>query len=126
MLARTDLVYDWIQSQIKAHTDVAQCDPEKEPDDTFANASVLSAKGTCGKLASATDQDFYTVTYGPGSVSVDLTTTGDATFGVGAATGSTCTPTLLGLKSISLTAPAAQKVCLRVTGKAQSYSIIRR
>lgn len=126
VLARTDLVYDWIQSQIKAHADAPQCETEKEPDDTFTNASVLSAKGTCGKLASASDQDFYTVTYGPGSVTVDLATTGDAVFGVGDATGSTCTPTLLGLKSISLTAPAAQKACFRVTGKAQSYTIIRR
>ena len=126
VLARTDLVYDWIMGQVKAHTDVAVCDKEKEPDDTFLGASVVSTKGTCGTIAAATDQDFYTASYGPGTVTVDLTATGDAVFGMGTATGNACTPTILGLKSVSLTSPTTQKVCFRVTGKAQSYTITRR
>lgn len=137
VLARTDLLRDWILSQIRAHggggaagggsssSAQASCPTDAEPNDTFAAASALPAGSACGALTSD-DQDWYRLDAVAGATfSVAIATNGDASFDLGQASGSACTPTMTGLKLFSANVSAASSYCVRVTGSAQSYTLTR-
>lgn len=133
VLARVDLVRDWILAQIASHGGLPATTPaapacplDVEPNNTFAKAAALPTGATCGALT-ASDEDWYAVSV-TGAVTLSIATSGDALLAVGQASGTTCTATLVGLRSLTLNAPAAQKWCVRVissTRAAQSYTITR-
>lgn len=168
VLARVDLLADWIAQQIAAHggagpsadggmpskdagaappspvspvspADAGQpnkdaappsggCTPETEPNSSFALANPLPAGAICASL-SASDEDWYTVSAGAGTVSIEMTTAGDALFSVGQSSGNGCTPSLTGLRSVQMTSPLSQRLCVLVaspSGTAQPYVIVRR
>jgi hypothetical protein len=99
---------------------------EVEPNATLATATPFSAS-VCGRLAIASDVDFFVTTLAVGSRVVQLTTASDATMNVGAVSGSTCIISLSGTKRIGVTVTGASaKLCIQVvssTKTAQNYSI---
>ena len=136
VLARVDLVRDWIVAQINAHggtgssgggggTTTAQCPVDAEPNDSFAGAEVLPAGPSCGALTTG-DEDWFTFSAAAGTTfSVAVATNGDGVFALGQAAGGTCTPSVTGLKLFSGNVKSAATYCVRVTGSAQSYTLTR-
>jgi V8-like Glu-specific endopeptidase len=95
VLARTDLLYDWIQQQITAHGGGGgttnppppppppppnpTCNtPEREPNDVYTSPNALGAQA-CGGVEGS-DQDWYTWTVASAGVAYDVNVkaTGDA------------------------------------------------
>ena len=135
VLARVDLVRDWILAQINAHGGagssasgsgtVAACPVDAEPNDTFAGASALPTGSSCGALT-ASNEDWFTFSAAAGSTfSVAIVTNGDGVFALGQASGGSCTPSVTGLKLFSGNVKNAATYCVRVTGSAQSYTLTR-
>lgn len=136
VLARVDLVRDWILAQIDAHGgtgapaaggagSTAQCPVDAEPNDTFAGASTLPTGSSCGALA-ASNEDWFTFSAAAGSTfSVAIATNGDGVFALGQASGGACAPSVTGLKLFSGNVKSATTYCVRVTGAAQSYTLTR-
>jgi hypothetical protein len=96
VLARVDLVYSWIDSQVKSHggwaSSAAPTPPppttpppsscannETEANDSYTTPNALNAGDTCGSVSGG-NQDWFSWTVGtaPVSYSVKLTATGDA------------------------------------------------
>jgi hypothetical protein len=95
VLARTDLVSDWISQQIAAHggtgpsgggttpgtggLDAGTASPpsgacpvnETEPNDSYRQAGALDV-ATCGQLSSGSDQDWFTFTLGAAGIAYDV------------------------------------------------------
>jgi hypothetical protein len=160
VLARVDLVYDWIQQQIAAHGGAAIADAgapdasppdasppkdagapppdaggsscagtaEAEPNNAWGSAQALGVGTICAQTI-AGDDDWFAVAAGAGATSIELAGSADATMAIGQASGSTCTPTLTGLRQISLTLSAAEKLCVHVSTAsktAQKYTLARK
>lgn len=139
VLARTDLLREWILNQIRAHggggaagagssgsnASQAGCPADAEPNGTFANAGTLPVGSSCGALSSS-DEDWYKLDAAAGSTfSVAISTNSDATFALGQVAGGTCAPNVAGLKLFSANVATAASYCVRVTGAAQSYTLTR-
>jgi hypothetical protein len=93
VLARTDLLANWISERIATHGGAGAEPPassasgpttmtcaanETEPNDDFTTANTLSGS-VCGRLSAGDRQDWYTwSTDGPASYDLRLTTAGDA------------------------------------------------
>lgn len=89
VLARVDLVHDWIQAKIASHggagpsASTGACTgAEREPNDARADAGLL-VDGTCGALG-ADDVDWFTFSLDAGGIdcAVELAAGGDAVLGV--------------------------------------------
>lgn len=147
VLARVDLLLAWINAQIASHggagpaagtgsvdagaKDAAPpppaCPADVEPNNTFAAAYSIGVGSFCGSLT-ASDEDWFVATPAAGSFSIAVAGSGDVVFSLGLASGTACTPTITGLKSFSLSAPTAQKYCVRVYSPskvAQTYTVTR-
>lgn len=153
VLARVDLLAAWIEEQIAGHGGREPSDApppaappapppppgapgplacggpaETEPNEVWASATRLDAGSLCGAISSPMDRDCFAARLGRGAVSIELTGDGDASFAVGAAQGSTCTPTMPGLRRLAMTNRSALTLCVCVTspsGVAQRYTISR-
>lgn len=96
VLARVDLVYSWIDAQVKAHGGWASsatptppppstpppstcANKEAEPNDAYTAPNALAAGDTCGSIA-GNNQDWFTWSVGSTAVSysLKLAATGDA------------------------------------------------
>ncbi len=134
VLARVDLVRDWILAQINAHGGTGspssnavtgQCPADAESNDTFATASALPSGSSCGTLTTG-DEDWFTFSAAAGATfSVALSTNSDGVFALGLTAGGTCTAAITGLKLFSGNATTAGTYCVRVTGTAQGYTLTR-
>lgn len=91
VLARVDLVYSWIDSQVRAHGGWASASTpppppstscgasESEPNDSYTAPNKLATGSSCGSLG-ASDQDWFSWSVGttPVNYSIKLKATGDA------------------------------------------------
>ena len=119
-----------------SHVDAASADspttctvPELESNNVWTRASALVPGVACGTLATTTDEDWFSVVYGPGQVTLRLEAKGDALLSVGRASGTTCVPDLTNLHSFSASSNTAQQLCVRVasaTKRVQSYVLFRK
>lgn len=103
--------------------------PELESNNVWTRASSLVPGTACGSLESATDEDWFSVVYGPGPVSLTIEAKGDALLSIGQAAGTTCVPSLTNLHSLTATANTSQQLCVRVTSatkRPQSYLLTRK
>jgi hypothetical protein len=149
VLARVDLAYSWLLSQIAGHGGPgstsagdagastgspaplsASCSGahEAEPNDTFSAAQSLAAGMMCGTLT-AGDQDWYVLSASAGTSSVALTASGDAQLSFGQVSGSGCVPVVTGLTQFSLGELGSQRLCVRVASPSnapQSYALARK
>lgn len=146
VLARVDLLADWIQQQVAAHGGggsagggstgggstggTATCAaPEKEPNDTYTSPNTLGAQ-SCGALSGA-DQDWFTWSAAAAGVAYDvrLTATGDAELQMWKqASGSWRKLTNTSPTEIAGTASAAGTYVLVVyspSGAAQTYKLAK-
>jgi hypothetical protein len=145
VLARVDLVRDWIVQQIASHggmgasadagapvADAApppapSCPADVEPNSSWAKASTLAVGSPCAPLT-ARDIDWWSVSTAAGPVTITLGGAGDAVMSVGQAVGTSCTPSITGLRSFSLSSTSTQRYCVVVqspTKKAQPYTLTR-
>jgi V8-like Glu-specific endopeptidase len=102
------------------------CLKEAEANDTWPTANVV--KGSlCGALGTATDVDWYSVTLAPGSHVLEVTSTSDVTFSIGALSGASCVTTASGLQRAQVTiGGATQTLCVKASSagkKTQSYQL---
>lgn len=145
VLARVDLVREWIVQQVASHGgpgassdagappgdggDAASpppppppppppstCPADVESNNTWATASTLAVGRSCGTLT-AGDVDWSSVSAAAGPVTVTLGGDGDAVMGVGQAAGSACTPSITGLRSFSVAAKSTQRYCVVVQSR---------
>ena len=150
VLARTDLVFPWIQAQIAAHSGgplppapppppppapppppppPPPCVAEAEPNNAAALANPLGVS-LCGALATAGDQDWSKVAVAANSTTkLNLEATGDAGFAVGVlGNGGNCSALGVGLKAATVKSTPAATLCIKVsspTGKVQQYRLTK-
>jgi hypothetical protein len=137
VLARVDLLRDWILAQIASHGGGApapappppppSCPADIEPNNALASASKLAVGSSCGALT-AGDLDWSTVVAAAGTTTITLTGAGDAVMAIGQASATGCTASITGLRSFSTTTKVNQTYCVLVSsplGTAQSYTLTR-
>lgn len=141
VLARVDLLRDWILAQIASHggspaapappppapPPPPTCPADVEPNNALASASKLAAGTSCGALT-AGDLDWSLVVATAGTTTLTLGGSGDAVMAIGQASATGCTPTITGLRSFSATTKAGQTYCVLVKsplGASQAYTLTR-
>ena len=102
-------------------TGAGACVQEREPNNTAAQASPLGSR-TCGALATATDQDFYSITISRGTKTILAK---DQRFSLGQIQGNNCAIVMRDQSTVKATvANGSANICIVVSGKtAGAYTL---
>lgn len=93
---------------------------ETEPNNSWATASHITTP-VCGTLSSAADVDWYSAVLGPGTHSIGLVASGDATMSLGVATGATCVFALQSVTKANVSIQGGNaNICVQVTSRTKS------